>query len=250
MSRWDDPMTHDAMSYWASHLAEPSSKVLTSLSLLQKYEAVGVKIRQENVDIHNEELEEKAKCRIRHGSPRGPGPHTCPSCGATPWKPLYNGLCDHCGLQVALAKSWKASGCAILQEGSQKHKIENAHSDDNDNQDDVLQPAMSNRARKARGGSRNEQPPRQCPSCKKKTWEHMPLRVCDRCGMQEAMHQSWIACQPKRNGSTDQQYAARQTAASSSWKSRQETSAASSSQAASGRIRTTSRHNKISSTTE
>ena len=263
MSDWGDPMTQHAMSDWASHLAEPSAKVLTSFSLLKKYEEDAVKVGGWNVqiqmeDLETRELEKKGQCRIRPDSPpRGPGPHTCPSCGARPWKPLHNALCDSCGLRAALEKSWKSSGCAMLQDGSQTNKKENADSDDND--DDAPKPAMSNRARKCnRGGA--QQPPRQCPKCKKRTWEHMPLGWCDRCGMTEAMSKSWIACQRKRNGSTNHA-SARQQLLPSSWQAPQamelwsyepppETSASSSSQAPSAMIRATSRHNKISSTPE
>jgi hypothetical protein len=57
MSDWGDPMTQHAMSDWASHLAEPSAKVLTSFSLLKKYEEDAVKVGGWNVQIQMEDLE-------------------------------------------------------------------------------------------------------------------------------------------------------------------------------------------------
>ena len=57
MSDWGDPMTQHAMSDWASHLAEPSAKVLTSFSLLKKYEEDAVKVGWWNVQIQMEDLE-------------------------------------------------------------------------------------------------------------------------------------------------------------------------------------------------
>ena len=272
MSVWDALMTKHGYTSAAAVPAEPPAGVLTSAWLLEKQAADAVKIRQENVEIEREEAADKAKGIIRPGSPpRGPGPHTCPSCGTRPWKPLWNDLCDGCGLQVALNRSWEAAGCWMPQNGTQQKKKEKADSDDNDDDDDAPKPPMSNRAKKAAGRQRGQ--PRQCPKCNKKTWEHMPLGTCDRCGMREAMDKSWIACHKDKNGSTHQRDSARQnnqqshlissdprqTAASSSWQAPQlqapwryepppGLSASSSSQAPSGIIRTTSRHNKIPST--
>ncbi len=86
--------------------AEPSAEVLTSALMLEKQAADAVKIRKENVEIVREEAEERTKGMIRP-EPRGPGPYTCPSCGTRPWQPLWNNLCDRCGLQVALKKVGK-----------------------------------------------------------------------------------------------------------------------------------------------
>ena len=265
MSVWDALMTKHGYTSAAAVPAEPPAGVLTSAWLLEKQAADAVKIRQENVEIQREEATEKAKGIIRPGSPpRGPGPHTCPSCGTRPWKPLWNNLCDGCGLQVALNRNWEEAGCWMPQNGTRQKKKEKADSDDNDDDDDdAPKPGMSNRAKKAAGARRGQ--PRQCPKCNKKTWEHMPLGTCESCGMREAMKKSWIACHSERRPRDSARHRQnnqpshlirsdpRQTAASSSWQAPQlqapepppGLSASSSSQAPTAIRRTTSRHNKI-----
>ena len=245
---------------------EPSAGMLTSHWLLEKQAADAVKIRQENVEIQREEAAQKANGIIRPRSPpRRPGPHTCPSCGTRPWQPLWNNLCDRCGLQAALNRSWEESGCWMVHNKIQQKKKEKAESDDNDD-DDAPKPGMSNRAKKAVEGQRGQ--PRQCPKCNKKTWGHMPLGTCASCGLREALKKSWSACDSDRHPRESARHKQndqpshlirsdpRQTAASSSWQAPQlqapwcyepppRLSASSSSQAPSAIIRTTSRHNKI-----
>ena len=106
MSVWDALMTKHGYTSAAAVPAEPPAGVLTSARLLEKQAADAVKIRQENVEIQREEAAEKAKGIIRPGSPpRGPGPHTCPSCGTRPWKPLWNNLADCFPYSLALKMS-------------------------------------------------------------------------------------------------------------------------------------------------
>ena len=233
---------------------EPPAEVLTSKWLLEKQEADAVKIRQENLEIESEEEEEKEKGIIRPRSPpRGPGPHTCTSCGSRPWQPLFKDLCDRCNLRVAYEKSWKGVGC-------KKGRADSDHSDDDD-APKPKGPTLSARAKKACGKQRGQ--PRQCPKCKKKTWEMMPLGMCDRCGLREALDKSWTACHKPRAPQKLERLLVssdpRQTAASSSWQAPQlqvpwrdepppELPASSSSQAPTGIRRSTSRHNKIPGT--
>ena len=225
------------MSHWdcytsaAAAPAEPSAGVLRSHRLLTKQNADAEIIRLENIQIDSEEADQRKQGIIRPEPPFQPGPYTCTSCGNRPWLPLLKNLCDHCGLQVALKNSWKEAGCSM------RHLIrkEKADGDDNDDDDDdAPKPKMSNRAKHACGKAGRGQP-RQCPKCDKKTWEHMPLGMCDHCGMREAMHKSWIAChadksvsklkresaKPTNQQSWFQRSDPRRTAASSSWQAPQ-----------------------------
>jgi len=227
---------------------EPPAEVLTSKWLLEleKQEADALKIGQENLEIEREEEEEKKNGILRPRSPpRRPGPHTCTSCGSRPWQPLLDDLCERCNKRVAYEKSWKGAGC-------KEKRADSDHSDD-DGAPKFKGPTLSARAKKACGKQRGQ--PRQCPKCKKNTWEIMPLRMCDRCGLRESLDKSWAQCHKHRApqklerllGSSDP----RQTAASSSWQAPQlqvQLPASSSSQAPTGIRRSTSRHNKIPGT--
>ena len=236
---------------------EPPAEVLTSKWLLEKQEANAEKIRQENLEIESEEAEEKKKDILRPRSPRGPGPHTCTSCGSRPWQPLFQDLCDRCNLRVAYEKSWKGSGCKNRRAKKEEAYEDSDHSDD----DDAPKPKGSARAKKACGKQRGLM--RQCPKCKKKTWEMMPLAMCDSCGLREALDKRWAEClkprAPKKLERLLDSSDPRQTAASSSWQAPQlqvpwrdepppELPASSSSQAPTGMRRSTSRHNKIPGT--